>query len=227
MKKYKWLLFDADGTLFDYDSAEKTALENSFNKYNIPFNSEILNLYREINSKLWKELEEGKTKPEILQNQRFDILLDKRKIKFSGKEFNSVYLECLGKCTQLVDGAYEVLSKVSNRYNCIIVTNGLKKVQRARFENSSIKNYIKEIIISEEIGFVKPSREYFEIAFKKIGNPEKSEVLIIGDNITADIKGGYDFGIDTCWYNPSKSSFNNDLPITYEISSLKELLNLI
>ena len=127
MKKYSWILFDADGTLFDYESAEKTALQNSFEKYNLPFSKDVLCLYRAVNSKLWKELEEGKTKPEILQNQRFEILFDKLNIKLSGKEFNSVYLDYLGECTQLINGAYKTLLNISNYYNCAIVTNGLKK----------------------------------------------------------------------------------------------------
>lgn len=227
MKKYNWILFDADGTLFDYEAAEKTALKNSFNKYNLLFNHDVLNLYRSINSKLWKELEEGKTKPEILQNQRFEILFDKLNIKLSGEEFNSIYLDYLGECTQLTEGTFEVLSIISNFYSCAIVTNGLKKVQRTRFENSSIKNFIKEIIISEEIGYSKPSRDYFEKTFEIIGNPQKSEVLIIGDSITADIKGGFDYGIDTCWFNPMNKLKNEDFHIVYEIKDLNELLNLL
>jgi FMN phosphatase YigB (HAD superfamily) len=30
MRQYQWLLFDADGTLFDYDRAESAALQQVF-----------------------------------------------------------------------------------------------------------------------------------------------------------------------------------------------------
>lgn len=26
---------------------------------------------------------------------------------------------------------------------------------------------------------------------------------MVGDSLTSDMKGGEDYGIDTCWYNPS------------------------
>ena len=40
---YTWLLFDADGTLFDYDRAEATALEQAFAEVGTVFEPTYLN----------------------------------------------------------------------------------------------------------------------------------------------------------------------------------------
>jgi DNA-binding XRE family transcriptional regulator len=48
---YTWLLFDADGTLFDYDQAEATVLEQAFAEVGTTFEPAHLNAYREINTR--------------------------------------------------------------------------------------------------------------------------------------------------------------------------------
>ena len=49
----------------------------------------------------------------------------------------------------------------------------------------------------------KPAREIFDYAFEKFGITDKSSVLMVGDLLSSDMRGGEDYGIDTCWYNPS------------------------
>ena len=61
--KYKYLLFDADGTLFDYNKSEENALRETFKINRIPFREIYLDKYREINSKLWLDFEKGLIDP--------------------------------------------------------------------------------------------------------------------------------------------------------------------
>jgi 2-haloacid dehalogenase len=102
----------------------------------------------------------------------------------------------------------------------------LQSVQRGRLERSPIKPFIREIIISEEIGVAKPHVGFFEVASERTGNPPKSEVLLIGDSLTSDIRGGLDFGIDTCWFNPAGEPKPEGWMIPYEIRQLRELLEM-
>ena len=55
---------------------------------------------------------------------------------------------------------------------------------------------------------------------------ELSKVLLVGDSLGADIIGGINYGIDTCWYNP-KGIDSNGVKPTYEIKCLKELFILL
>ena len=40
--RYQWILFDADGTLFDFDLAEQTALRRSFELADYPFATDTI-----------------------------------------------------------------------------------------------------------------------------------------------------------------------------------------
>ena len=83
------------------------------------------------------------------------------------------------------------------------------------------------MIISEEIGVAKPVPAFFEAAFARAGNPPKCEVLMIGDNWISDMQGAAEYGMDTCWYNPRRQARPDKLGITWEIASLRELIELL
>ena len=48
MKNYKTYLFDADGTLLDYDKAELQALKETFRLYNLTYNQQIEKCFSDI-----------------------------------------------------------------------------------------------------------------------------------------------------------------------------------
>ena len=226
-KHYPWLWFDADGTLFDYNRAEGIALRNAFQFVNTPFKDEYLDIYRHINQQLWQALERHEITSEVLRLRRFELLLESTQLTCAADHMSTAYLEQLAACAELIDSAYEVLSTLQTNSQIAIVTNGLQTVQRSRLALSPIRDYIDDIIISEEVGAAKPKAAYFDAAFARFGNPSKSDVLIIGDSLTSDMRGGVDYGIDTCWYNPAHEARPDDLAITYEIAHLSELLDIL
>jgi 2-haloacid dehalogenase len=223
-KHYPWLFFDADGTLFDYNRAEATAFRKAFALLQIQFQAGYLDVYQKINSQLWQALERHEITPAVLRVRRFEQLLEALKLTASADDLNLAYVEQLGLCTDLIDGAYEVLQALSKSSRIAIVTNGLEAVQRSRLAHSTIHPFITELIISEEVGAAKPHPGFFDAAFARTGNPAKKDVLIIGDSLTSDMQGGVDYGIDTCWYNPAGASKPDSLSITYEITRLQDVL---
>ena len=226
-KHYPWLWFDADGTLFDYDRAESAALRSTFESLDLRFEDDYLDTYQRINRGLWQALEQREITSDVLRVRRFEQLLEAVQLSGSPDKMSVAYIEQLALCAELMDGAYEVLQALERTCKFAIVTNGLQAVQRSRLEHSVIKDFISELIISEEVGAAKPQAAFFDEAFARTGHPDKSEVLIIGDSLTSDIRGGVDYGIDTCWYNPKAEARPADLPITYEIRHLRELLDLL
>ncbi len=226
-KHYSWLCFDADGTLFDFNYAEKIALKNAFLSLSLDYQDQHLDVYQGINHQLWQALEKREITSELLKVRRFELLLEALQMAGSANHMSDAYIEHLGNCAEMIDGAYDVIDTLHKTSRLAIVTNGLQKVQRNRLARSLIRDHIAELIISEEIGAAKPKAAYFDAAFERIGNPAKSDVLIIGDSLSADMRGGVDYGIDTCWYNPMSTPRPTDLPITYEIAHLHELLELI
>jgi YjjG family noncanonical pyrimidine nucleotidase len=227
--KYEWLLFDADGTLFDYDAAEKTALSSTFEAYDLPFSDTVLNLYRNINGHLWQAFEQGDISQESVKTERFKRLFDAVGIReeLSIDAFSQLYLEHLGNCTFLIPHAESVLSELSDKVQLALITNGLSRVQRSRLSQSTIGHYFDPILISEELGVAKPDPGIFDAAFMAMGNPDKSTVLIIGDSLSSDIKGGRDYGIDTCWHNPHANSSVSSGESDYVIQNLLQILDIL
>ncbi len=82
-------------------------------------------------------------------------------------------------------------------------------------------------MISEEVGAAKPHKEIFDTAFALMGNPKRDEVMIIGDSLTSDIKGGNNYGIATCWFNPAHLPNGQDVVIHHNISHLNEILSIV
>jgi YjjG family noncanonical pyrimidine nucleotidase len=224
---YRDLLFDADGTLFDYDRAEAWAVAQTLGLYGLAFKPDHIQLYRQVNDPLWDAFERGEISQERLKVLRFELFFDALGYDVDAAAFSTAYSGQLGEATFLIDGAEEVVAALSDDYRLFIITNGLADVQHPRFNNSTIGRYFLDWVISEEVGFAKPDPRIFDIAFERMGRPNKERVLIIGDSFSSDMAGGIAYGIDTCWYNPAGREADPSLSATYEIRELAGLLHLL
>lgn len=227
---YLWLLFDADGTLFDYEAAEQQALSATLAQFGLPFGPEVLATYQEINGKLWRDFEKGLTNPERIKTERFALLFDALHWPVPPLDpvlCGEAYLTTLGTCVDLLPDALTVLNALTGKAHLALITNGLTKVQRARLANSGLDAYFEAVVISEEEGVAKPDPGIFDVIFSRMGHPQRRDVLMIGDSLTSDIRGANRYGIDACWYNPRGLPRDRDVEIRYEITSLLELLPIV
>lgn len=225
--KYRWLLLDADGTIFDYDKAEQRALQETFKAQGRPFEPAYADHYRRINAQMWRAFEQGLLSQDRLRALRFEQLLAEIGHPGDADAFSTCYLERLSHGVDLIAGAEEVIGRLHGRVGMIIITNGIASVQRPRLARCALSGYFLDVIISEEVGAAKPDRRIFDVAFEKMGQPAREDVLIVGDSLTSDIQGGCDYGIDTCWFNPDRDAATPALPITHRIGDLAELLPLL
>src|SRR5271156_1132847 len=108
MQRYQWLLFDADGTLFDFDRAEVRALKQAFGLIGVAFDPGYLATYQHINQALWQAVERGEIKPAVVKVRRFELLLQAIGVGDSAALFSANYLECLAACSELVKDASQV-----------------------------------------------------------------------------------------------------------------------
>jgi 2-haloacid dehalogenase len=225
--RYTWLLFDADGTLFDYDLGEAYALESSFLEAGLPFPPTTAETYRAINQQIWLDFENGLISAERLRTRRFELLFEAVGVQTDVTAFSARYLIHLSHASQLIIGAKEVIRTIQGYYLLGLITNGLKDVQRPRLARSAIRGVFRMVAISEEIGAAKPDPRFFDAAFKKMGYPPREKVLVIGDSLSSDILGGNNYGLDTCWYNPQGKPPDPRIPAMYEIRLLVELMAVL
>ena len=103
----------------------------------------------------------------------------------------------------------------------------MKEVQYSRVENSAIGKYIDKIIVSDDIGISKPNAGIFEYALKELGTEDKKKSIMVGDSLSADIQGGINFGIDTCWVNLKNEYSDGKIKPKYTVTSLEEIYRIL
>ena len=226
--KYKFLLFDLDHTLLDFDAAEDIALTQLLEEEGVEDIQTYKDYYVPMNKALWKDLEQKKiTKAELIKT-RFAKLFAHFVIEKDGAYLAERYQFFLSKQGQTFPGVEELLRKlISQGYELYTATNGITYIQTGRLEQSGIVPYFKEIFISEQLHTQKPDAEFYEKIGARIPNFDKNQTLMIGDSLSADIQGGNNAGIDTIWYNPHHLENKTQAQPTYEVDSYQALLDCL
>ncbi|GAE05226.1 5'-nucleotidase YjjG [Paenibacillus sp. JCM 10914] len=206
------------------------ALASAFGEINQECTQVIVDSYRRINQQLWNEFEQGSITQNELRTARFERLLTEQRISCDrdAQAFSDTYIKYLGLGSFLMEGAEQLCHRLTDRgQRMAIITNGIKEVQFKRIGGSALCNSFECIVVSEDAGFQKPQEGIFDYAFQKLNDPNKEDVLIVGDSLTSDIQGGAQYGIDTCWYNPLRKPNNTTIKPKYEIHALAELHDLL
>lgn len=73
----------------------------------------------------------------------------------------------------------------------------------------------------------KPDKKIFEYAMNYFEISDKKTVIMIGDSLEADIKGGQNAGIDTCWVNIRNAVNGSEITPKYEVNKLEGLFEIL
>lgn len=221
--QYKWVLFDADETLFHFDAFQ--GLQLMFSRFDVDFTRQDFMQYQTVNQPLWVDYQDGKLTAKELQNIRFESWA--QKLAVSTQRLNSDFLKAMAEICQLLPGAQELIDSLSGRVNMGIITNGFTELQTIRLEKVGLAQHFSPLVISEEVGMAKPDIGIFNHALSMMGHPAKESVLMVGDNPHSDILGGLNAGIHTCWLNSHGAEKPHDIEPHYQVSSLCELRLLL
>ncbi len=227
MANYHCILFDLDNTLLDFDLAESKAIAKTLEDIDIEPNNENIQIYQDINESLWKKLEKGQIRRDKIATERFSIFLKKMNKNQSVSAVSRAYLDNLAMQGILLPDTMPVLDELAEVATLAVITNGFTKTAQARVANSGNDKYMEDVFISEKIGVDKPNRKIFDVALSTLGVEDRKRVLIVGDRLESDIKGGINAGIATCWFNPQGDANNTDIRPNFEISSLHELYKIV
>lgn len=226
-QRYDVVLFDADNTLFDFDAAEAQALDLTLAEYGYPVDDKSRNCYLAVNRDLWARFDRGEVKREWLVVERFAALQRALGGHHAPAEMNTFYLARLAEAGCLLPGAEALCRALVPTCTLAIVTNGVASAQRGRFDRSPLKELIPWLFISEEVGYQKPQRQFFDAVLSAMSLPPSARIVVVGDSLTADILGTVNAGLDSIWYNPNGLPGSPDIVPTFEARSFDQVLHLI
>ena len=227
MGKYRWVLFDADHTLFDFDKASEEALSEVLGEHGFDWQEGMYSDYKRINVQCWTEHEQGIIDRDTLVYERFRRYFQFMQLDLDPVATQQQYLRRLGSKPYLMPGADEIMTLLEGRINLGYITNGMREVQRPRLEKIGWDLRFDVIVIAGEIGHSKPHAAYFAHVHGEIGSPEPANVLVVGDSLTADIEGAAAFGYHTCWYNPMEDTCHLRPGPDYTITHLSQIRDIV
>lgn len=225
----KVVLWDVDGTLLDFLAAEKAALRSCFRHFGIgELTDEMISRYSEINKKYWVRLEAGEIDKDTVRRGRFEEFFALEGIDFKDVDaLNDEYQIRLGDTICFFDGSLEIVKALRGRVRQYGVTNGTEAAQNIKLKKSGLGELFDGVFISDVVGFEKPTVEFFDAVFSEIGDYDKSEIMIVGDSLTSDMRGGNNAGIVCCWYNRTHAPVPEDLRIEYVIDDLNKIYDIL
>lgn len=216
----KFVFLDLDDTILDFHKAEQKALANTLTHFGVEPTQKVLDLYHIINKAQWERLERGELTRDEVKIERYRILYSELGIALSPKDTTAYYESQLAIGHYFIDGAESLLEQLDGKYLLYIASNGAEKVQSSRLSSAGIEKYFDGIFISENLGYNKPDKRFFEKCFNEIPGFDKSKAVMIGDSLTSDIKGGKNAEIKTIWFNPTGVVNKADIKPDFEVFDL-------
>ena len=223
--KYRALLSDADGTLFDFHKGEAIAIAETFRSFGIPDTPEIIALYSQANDAQWKKLERGETTQAKLRVDRFVEFLKLTGLEGDPQALSDDYVVRLGQQRWPLPFSEELCREVSRHMPIYLVTNGIARIQRSRFTDCGISPYVSGMVISEEVGKSKPDPAMLFEALRQ-AKLEPKDAILLGDSVTADIRAANNARIDSILFTNGKPAPESH-GATWAVPTLEEALKLI
>ena len=228
MYKFTTILWDVDGTLLDFLYSQRIAITKCFKSIGRNITEEQIVRYSQINDEYWKKLELGQVTKEQLLTGRFSTLFEEYGIEGVDVEaFRQEYQLHLGSVFSFIDDSLTIVKALQTKVNQYVITNGVTSTQMSKLKLSGLAEAMDGLFISEQIGVPKPQKGFFDYCLEQIEEKDKSKILIVGDSLSSDIKGGCLSGIPTCWYRPEGTKNTTEFVPNYEISDLHMIYDIL
>lgn len=221
--RYDWILFDADETLFSFNSYE--GLKPLLKRYGIDFTPADYEAFQAVNKPLWVAYQNKEITAEQLRDIRFRQLAEQT--GESTENLNLGLMNEMAKVSKPLPNVMTMLNALHGKAKMAIITNGFHSLQDKRLKNTETLHFFEFVTCSQDVGVAKPDPQIFEACFAKMGAVEKSKVLMVGDTLASDIVGGQNVGVDTCWFNHTGQANSGNIRPTYEITNILSLIDIV
>lgn len=224
-----FIYFDLDDTLLNHKKAEENGLRDVHKQLTeleaIPIDL-LLNTYSHINKGLWLEYSKGLIGRHELHRRRFEETFEA--IGVDGSLFahaGTIYMDYYRTHWTWIEGAKVAYERIKEHYSTGIITNGFAETQWLKIKQFGFEECAPAIIISEELGVMKPHQKIFTEAAKR-AQTRPEQILYVGDSLSSDVDGALEAGWSVAWFNPKKNSAEGRNP-TFEFADFETLVSQI
>ena len=223
----EFLFLDLDDTILDFHKAERIALSKTLRDFSLEPTDEVLTRYHIINAQHWRRLERREIDRQEVLVGRFRVLFEELGMEIDAGAVMKAYERNLSMGHYFLPGALEAVQSLHKKYRLFLASNGTAVVQHSRLQSAGLYPYFEQVFISQEVGFDKPSKEYFAACFAKIPGFRPENAMMAGDSLTSDMLGGLNAGMHTCWITPASTPARADIVPEYRLESLTQLEKLL
>lgn len=223
----KAVLTDIDNTIIDFDKSAFKAIEDCAKDFKLSLPDGHFEVFGKVNNELWGLLEQGKIQKKDIYKRRWTGIFKELSITADGMAFENAFRQKMQSTAIPIDGAEALLKYLHEKYTLCTASNSSKIQQEKRLKLLGFDKYFDFFFTSEEVGFQKPSRDFFEFCCKRLQPISSEETVIIGDSIKADIVGAKNFGIKSVWFNYYHQHSPEGSLADYEVHSLSEIQHIL
>ena len=234
--KYKDLFIDFDDTLYDTYGNAVIALRETFDTYQLgryfADPQVFYDAYWEANIDLWSRYSRSEINRDYLIVERFRRPLSGGQgLKVTKElclEMSDKFLDFCSNKPGVIEGAHELMDYLRRKgYRMHMTSNGFHEVQYKKLAACGLRDYFDSIILSEDAGYNKPSKAYFDYALKMSGAAVET-TLMIGDNLNTDIRGALNAGIDALLFNRWQVEVGDEKPTpTFVVDRLRDIMDIL
>ncbi|MDD6284784.1 MAG: YjjG family noncanonical pyrimidine nucleotidase [Firmicutes bacterium] len=221
----KVVFIDIDNTLLDFDEGARQSIKNTCAEFGIEYSDIMFDTFQSVNNELWRRLERGELTRERLHEIRWGLIFAQLGISADAAAFEGMFFEGLTYSAVPIDGAAEALKYLSGKYTVCVASNASHGHQAERMREAGLEQYVDKFFVSADIGADKPSKRFFDLCFDRLPPCRPDEAIMIGDSLTADMRGGADYGMRTCWYNPHAADSVDW--VDYTVTDLRQIEQIL
>lgn len=210
----KFIYFDLDDTLLDHKKAEQNGLADvhqHFDAFSTIKLQELVDVYHHINKGLWEEYGRGEIDRHILHRRRFEETFSELGVDTAlYPEAGKVYMNYYRNHWEWVHGAKEAYDMISSAFPTGIITNGFAETQWMKIDQFGFRESARQIVISEEVGVMKPHPKIFDHSTELAG-VKREDILYVGDSLSSDVKGGKAASWQVAWFTSTPTEEGAEL----------------
>ena len=222
------VLLDLDDTVFDHHHSSRSALQ-AVHRRHAPLAAVPFERFEQEHVRILEEFHQqvlfGRIGLDDARVERF-----RRLFEVAGRDVETeqaraaaaMYRAEYQAARRAVAGAAELLQAIRLRARVGIVSNNLLGEQQEKLRYCELAPHVDELIVSEQVGVMKPDPEIFRVALERLG-AAPAEAVMVGDSWAADVDGARRAGVRAIWFNPEGRRRPEPAPDVAELRALQPL----